>query len=54
MKVFGWICVVVGGIALLGTIVGGHSSFGPLFWIGLGITLLYFNKQKNNNDKEKK
>lgn len=51
MKVFGWICVVIGGIALLGAISSGHSAFGPLFWLGLGITLLYFtnNKEKENN-----
>lgn len=49
MKVFGWICVAIGGIALMGAIVGGSSAFGPLFWLGLGITLLYFANRKKNN-----
>lgn len=55
MKVFGWICVAIGGIALMGAIVGGSSAFGPLFWFGLGIALLYFsNQKKDNTDNNKK
>lgn len=54
MKIFGWICIVFGGLALVGAVLGGSSAFGPLFWLGLGIALLYFAKQKNsNNNKEK-
>lgn len=54
MKVFGWLCVAIGGIALMGAIVGGTSAFGPLFWLGLGIVLLYFANQKKNDDNEQK
>ena len=49
MKVFGWICVAIGGIALMGAIVGGSSAFGPLFWLGLGVALLYFSNQKKDD-----
>ena len=50
MKVFGWICVVLGGLSLIGAASAGHSAFGPLFWLGLGITLLYFGNHKKNNE----
>ncbi len=46
MKIAGWICVVMGGIACLGAALAGHNVFGPVFWMGVGITLLYFAKHK--------
>lgn len=52
MKIAGWICVVIGGLALIGAIVGGGNPFGPLFWLGLGITLLYFANHKNSNKEQ--
>jgi hypothetical protein len=52
MKIAGWICVVIGGLALIGAIVGGSNPFGPLFWLGLGITLLYFANHKNSNKEQ--
>ena len=54
MKVFGWICVVFGGFSLMGAIFTENSAVGPLFWLGLGITLLYYAKQKNNNENNNK
>ena len=50
MKVIGWILVVFGGLALIGSIAGGHSPFGPLFWMALGFILIYFGNKK---EKEK-
>ena len=49
MKAIGWIFVVIGGLSLIGSIAGGNSAFGPLFWLGLGITFICIAK---NNDKE--
>lgn len=51
MKLFGWICVVLGALSLIGAASAGHSIFGPVFWLALGIALLYFGNQK---EKEKK
>lgn len=53
MKIAGWIFVIIGSLSLLGALLGGNRPVGPLFWVGLGITLLYFakNKSKNNNNK---
>ena len=52
MKVIGWICVALGGLSLIGAASAGHSVFGPIFWLGVGITLLYFANRNKNNDNE--
>ena len=52
MKISGWICVVVGGLALIGAIIAGSNTSGPLSCMGLGITLLYFANHKNNNKEQ--
>lgn len=52
MKVFGWILVIIGGLSLIGAVSAGDSAFGPLFWLGLGITLVCVANRKKNNDEE--
>ena len=52
MKAIGWIFVVIGGLSLIGSIAGGNSAFGPLFWLGLGITLICIANRKNNDKEE--
>lgn len=52
MKVIGWILVVLGGLALIGSIAGGHSPLGPLFWLGLGITFICLANRKKNDEEE--
>lgn len=55
MKTIGWIFVIIGGLSLVGSIAGGNSAFGPLFWLGLGITFICFaNRKKNNEDENNK
>lgn len=51
MKTWGWILSVLGGLSLLGTIIGGSNPIGPLFWLGLGLFLLYRAKQKEEDKK---
>lgn len=53
MKTAGWIFVVIGALAFLGAASKGDSVFGPLFWIGIGIVLLYLKREKEENNKEK-
>jgi len=53
MKTAGWILIVIGVLALLGATSKGDSVFGPLFWIGTGIVLLYLKKEREKNNKEK-
>lgn len=55
MKTFGYICIILGTVSLLGVIIAGHSPIGPLFWIGLGIALVVIKnqKEKDNDSKEK-
>lgn len=50
MKIAGWICTILGALSLLGTLIGGNSPIGPLFWLGLGIFLLYrgYNKDEEH------
>lgn len=52
MKIAGWIIIVFGGLSLLGALGAGNSVVGPIFWLGVGITLLYFANHKKNNDNE--
>ena len=54
MKAIGWIFVVIGGLSLIGSIAGGNSAFGPLFWLGLGITFICIANRKNNDKEETK
>ena len=54
MKTIGWIFIIIGGLSLVGSIAGGNSAFGPLFWLGLGITLLCLaNRKKDDEDDNK-
>ena len=53
MKTAGWIFVVIGVLAFLGAASKGDNVFGPLFWIGIGMVLLYLKREKEENDKEK-
>ena len=53
MKTAGWILIVIGALAFIGAASKGDSVFGPLFWIGLGIVLLYLKREREENNKEK-
>lgn len=46
MKIFGWICTIVGVLSFIGAAIYGNSVFGPVFWIALGIVLLLKSKNK--------
>lgn len=52
MKNFGKFCIGLGGLSLLGALMAGHSITGPTVWLALGITLVLFAKQKED-DKQK-
>lgn len=54
MKTFGWICIVIGGLSFIGAASAGHSVFGPLFWLALGIALVYLANQKEEEKKKNK
>lgn len=51
MKIAGWICLVIGVLSFFGAALKGNNVLGPLFWIGLGVFLLY---RVNNKEKSKK
>lgn len=53
MKTTGWIFIVIGVLAFLGAASKGDSVFGPFFWIGIGIVLLYLKREREENNKEK-
>lgn len=54
MKTFGWICIVLGALSFLGAVSKGHSAFGPAFWLGLGIFLVYRAKVKKQEEDDKR
>ena len=47
MKTTGWILIVIGALSFIGAASKGHSVFGPLFCLGLGGTLIYLKKEKD-------
>lgn len=53
MKLFGWICIVIGAFSFLGAAIKGHNVTGPTFWLGLGIFLVHRAKQKEQEQKDK-
>jgi len=46
MKTTGIIILIIGGLSFLGAALFGNSVIGPLFWIAIGVALLYFANQK--------
>ena len=46
MKTTGWVFTIIGILSFIGAASQGDNTFGPLFWIGLGITLIYFGTKK--------
>lgn len=54
MKIFGWICIALGGLSLIGAAGAGDSVIGPLFWLGVGIALLCVANKKKNDEENKK
>lgn len=51
MKIAGYIFTAIGGLAFIGGLAAGHSVFGPLFWLALGIVLIYFGKKKEEKQE---
>lgn len=51
MKNFGKFCIGLGGLSLLGALMAGHSITGPTVWLALGITLVLFAKQKEDDKR---
>ena len=55
MKIAGYIITPLGVLAFIGTLLGGHSPIGPLFWIAVGVVLLAlgYRKDKHRSPQEK-
>ena len=54
MKIAGYIIAKIGGLAFIGGLDAGHSVFGPLFWLALGIVLIYFGNEKKKKQQTTK
>jgi len=52
MKILGWVFTVIGTLSFLGCFVHGSNPTGPLFWLGLGIYLIYRAGQKQKEKDE--
>ena len=52
MKGFGKFCIWLGSISLIGALIGGHSAFGPAFWLALGLALVFIAKQKEDVNRK--
>ena len=54
MKKVGIVFLVIGILSFIGAMIGGHSVFGPLFWLALGFVLIYLaNEREAKNSKNK-
>ena len=53
MRITGWIFTVLGILSLLGCLLKGNNPIGPIFWLGLGIFLIYRASQKEQEKKKK-
>ena len=52
MKGFGKFCIWLGALSLIGALIGGHSAFGPAFWLALGLALVFIAKQKEDANRK--
>lgn len=52
MKGFGKFCIWLGALSLIGALIGGHSAFGPAFWLALGLALVFIAKQKEDVNRK--
>lgn len=46
MKKIGWTLIVIGALSFIGAASKGHSVFGPLMWIGIGGTMVYLKRER--------
>lgn len=53
MRKWGWTLIVLAGLALIGALSAGNNPLGPVFWLGVGIYLVYRANQKEKENKEK-
>ena len=51
MIIAGWIFTINGGISFLGSLIGGTGSFVPLSFLAIGIVLLYFANEKEEEKR---
>ena len=51
MKIAGYIITPLGVLAFIGTLLGGHSPIGPLFWIAVGVVLIVLGYRKDNHQR---
>lgn len=50
MKTTGKVFLVIGILAFIGAMIGGHSVFGPCFWIALGAFLIHRAHEKEGDN----
>lgn len=50
MKTTGKVLLILGILSFLGAAIGGHSVFGPCFFIALGAYLIHRADEKENNN----
>ena len=53
MKIAGYIIILLGVLAFIGTLLGGHSPIGPLFWIAVGVILIVLGYRKDKHRSPK-
>lgn len=53
MKIAGIIILIFGSLSFIGAASRGNGVFGPLFWVGLGVFMIYRANQKKREKEEK-
>ena len=41
LKIWGWVCILIGVISFISIIMRGNPNLGPSVWVAIGVYLLY-------------
>lgn len=41
LKIWGWVCILIGVIGFISIIMRGNPNLGPSVWVAIGVYLLY-------------
>lgn len=41
LKIWGWVCILIGIISFISIIMRGNPNLGPSVWVAIGVYLLY-------------
>lgn len=49
LKIWGWVCILIGVIGFISIIMRGNPNLGPSVWVAIGVYLLYRKNTQENS-----